>query len=594
LIETKTESDVAGRLGRKPKFETIREPAVRAGARFGAVAMLLLFGAGSVQDATAVGETRSLSFHHTHSGEDLTVTFKRNGRYDDDALKKLNWFLRDWRSQDQTTMNPQLFDIVWEVYRDVDGKEPVNIISSYRSPKTNAMLRRRSSGVARFSQHMRGNAMDFYIPGVSLEKVRFAGLRLQRGGVGFYPTSGSPFVHLDTGRIRHWPRMSRDQLVRVFPQGRTVHVPSDGNPLPGYQLALADVSKRGSGDDADRAPRGKTNALAALLGMRSNDDDDDAPAAGAPKPAKDTPVVVKPDNAKAADTKTASIKPDNTKPENAAPEAAKLSTAGIPLPRTRPAQPQPYRLAAADTKTAPADAVSASRRNAASAETPKSRFDDPIFARSAPGEAAKRERPQTPADIINSRGFWNIETTPNAAPASEPQATASIAESRDRDAAVDDTVRGAMAFASPTLVDQSRIVAATASPPPIRMASVVNETAGRTLQASPAKTAQSLPQAATVAADLRPAARSVLLTAPQGPWLRALIVSPSARDFLAVSALDAPDLTMLRSLLVKPRVVMAIAFSGDDAMIPPADRFSGSSQAALATITFTVRTAALR
>src|SRR5260370_9284623 len=123
-------------------------------------------------------------------------------------------------------MERHLFDIVWEVYGDVDGKKPIQSISSYRSPATNAMLRRRSSGVARFSQHMLGHAMDFYIPGVPLDQLRAAGLRLQRGGVGFYPTSGSPFVHMDTGGIRMWPRMTRDQLVRVFPSHRTVYLPS--------------------------------------------------------------------------------------------------------------------------------------------------------------------------------------------------------------------------------------------------------------------------------------------------------------------------------------------------------------------------------
>ena len=90
-------------------------------------------------------------------------------------------------------MDRRLFDILWEVYRDVDGKKPIQIISAYRSPATNSMLRRRSSGVARFSQHMLGHAMDFYIPEIPLEQIRAAGLRLQRGGVGFYPTSGSPF-----------------------------------------------------------------------------------------------------------------------------------------------------------------------------------------------------------------------------------------------------------------------------------------------------------------------------------------------------------------------------------------------------------------
>ena len=171
----------------------------RIGLGLSLTSLLLVAAGSSVKDATALNETRTLSFHHTHSGEDLTVTFKRNGRYDEDALKKLNHHLRDWRSQDSTTMDRRLFDILWEVYRDVDGKKPIQIISAYRSPATNSMLRRRSSGVARFSQHMLGHAMDFYIPDVALENIRAAGLRLQRGGVGFYPTSGSPFVHLDTG-----------------------------------------------------------------------------------------------------------------------------------------------------------------------------------------------------------------------------------------------------------------------------------------------------------------------------------------------------------------------------------------------------------
>src|SRR4051812_10148746 len=206
----------------------------RAGYQLGLTCLLLLTGAGAVHDATALNETRTLSFHHTHSDEDLTVTFKRDGRYDEDALKQLNHFLRDWRSQEQTTMDRHLFDILWEVYRDVDGKKPIHIISSYRSPATNSMLRRRSSGVARFSQHMLGHAMDFFIPDVALEQIRSAGLRLQRGGVGLSPPPGSPFVPLDPGSFRHWPRMPHDQPARFSPDGRRVPAPADGNPLSGY------------------------------------------------------------------------------------------------------------------------------------------------------------------------------------------------------------------------------------------------------------------------------------------------------------------------------------------------------------------------
>src|SRR5262249_13172602 len=179
----------------------------------------------------------------------------------------LNYFLRDWRTDEQTQMDPRLFDVLWEVYRDVGAKEPIRIVSSYRSPQTNAMLRRRSHGVAEYSQHMLGKAMDIFIPGVPLEQLRAAALRLQRGGVGYYPTSGSPFVHVDVGSIRHWPRMTHDQLVRVFPDGKTVHVPSDGVPLKNYQLALAEVERRGS------APSAMSLAAARNAGVRVADAD---------------------------------------------------------------------------------------------------------------------------------------------------------------------------------------------------------------------------------------------------------------------------------------------------------------------------------
>ena len=91
---------------------------------------------------------------------------------------------------------------------------------------------------------MLGKAMDFYIPGVSLKKLRDTGLKMQVGGVGYYPRSGSPFVHLDVGNVRHWPRMSRKELVAVFPNGKTLHVPTDGKPLPGFETALASYQAR--------------------------------------------------------------------------------------------------------------------------------------------------------------------------------------------------------------------------------------------------------------------------------------------------------------------------------------------------------------
>ena len=164
----------------------------RAGSRIGIAGALLLGASNSLQNAVAEGDTRTLSFHHVHTGEDITVTFKRDGRYDDAALKKLDWFMRDWRKEQDTHMDPHIFDLLWEVNRDVEGTQPINIICGYRSPGTNEMLRERSSGVARHSQHLNGQAIDFYIPGVPLATIRAEGLKLQRGGVGFYPTSRIP------------------------------------------------------------------------------------------------------------------------------------------------------------------------------------------------------------------------------------------------------------------------------------------------------------------------------------------------------------------------------------------------------------------
>lgn len=211
----------------------------RAAATLGAVAVV-----SACLTAAAHAETRTLKLYNTHTKERVSITFKRNGRYIPEGLREANRFLRDWRRNEIIKMDPELLDLVWEVYQKVGAREPINVVSSYRSPATNNMLRKRSSGVAKNSQHTLGKAMDFYIPGVNLAKLRATGLRKEVGGVGYYPRSGSPFVHMDTGRVRHWPKMSRSQLAKVFPDGKTLHIPSDGKPLSGYKIALAE-SKSG-------------------------------------------------------------------------------------------------------------------------------------------------------------------------------------------------------------------------------------------------------------------------------------------------------------------------------------------------------------
>jgi uncharacterized protein YcbK (DUF882 family) len=202
-----------------------------------------LFGfSGERPTAHANGDTRTLSLFHTHTKESATITFWRDGGYDPAGLRQLNWFLRDWRVDEPAKMDSQLFNILWEVYREARSREPIHIISAYRSPPTNAMLRHRSKGVSEHSQHMLGKAMDIRLPDVDTARLRAIAMRMQYGGVGFYPSSA--FVHVDTGNVRAWPRMSEDQLARLFPDGKTVHLPSNGKPLAKYEEAKAEILSR--------------------------------------------------------------------------------------------------------------------------------------------------------------------------------------------------------------------------------------------------------------------------------------------------------------------------------------------------------------
>ena len=174
-----------------------------------------------------------------------------------------------------------------------------------------------------------------------LAEIRAVGLQLQRGGVGFYPTSGSPFVHLDTGTIRHWPRIARNELEKIFPDGRTVHIPADGHPLPGYKLALADVERHGAvpsemsletareagvitAADEERAIAGpKKQTLFAKLFGKGKDEDEDAAAAAPAKPSRVRTFV-------------ASLMPHPKPPQAAKPVVV---AAAIPLPAAKPALP---------------------------------------------------------------------------------------------------------------------------------------------------------------------------------------------------------------------------------------------------------------
>nr|WP_052699650.1 DUF882 domain-containing protein [Martelella endophytica] len=282
--------------------------------------------------AEARAETRTLKIYYVHTGERAEITFKRNGRYDKKGLEQLNWFLRDWRHSEPTNMDPRLFDLVWEVYQKVGAKDYINVVSAYRSPATNSMLRKNTSGVAKNSQHIQGKAMDFFIPGVPLAKLRATAMQMQRGGVGYYPTSGSPFVHLDVASVRAWPRMSRSQLAAIFPEGHTLHIPSDGKPLPGYSEALAEYKAKGSvgssapvavasTEDGDEDER--PNLLAMLFGGRDKGGNDEAPT---PRASPRT----------AAPSRTAPAVEPAQRPVDILTAAVSFDDLDIPLPLSRP------------------------------------------------------------------------------------------------------------------------------------------------------------------------------------------------------------------------------------------------------------------
>jgi uncharacterized protein YcbK (DUF882 family) len=241
----------------------------------------ILSATSATQTVVANGDTRTLSLYHSHTHESITVTFRQGSVYDADGLEKLNWFLRDWRTNAPTKMDPRLFDIVWEVYRESGSSQPIVVVSAYRAPETNAMLRRRSSAVAKFSQHILGKAMDMHYVDVPMAKIRELGMRLQRGGVGYYPTSGTPFVHLDAGNVRAWPRMSYEQLSRLFPDGKTVHLPSNGPPLPGYEQARAELQARGDTQLAALSEGRARGFFASLFGGHAEEDEEGDAAANA-------------------------------------------------------------------------------------------------------------------------------------------------------------------------------------------------------------------------------------------------------------------------------------------------------------------------
>jgi len=146
--------------------------------------------------------TRSLGFVNTHTNEKILATYWKDGVYDKGALKDINYVLRDHRTGEIARMDPQLLDLLVELHRRSGSRKAFQIISAYRSPKTNAMLAANSGGVAKRSMHMEAKAVDIRLYDVKLADLRDTAIGMKAGGVGYY--GKSDFVHVDTGRVRRW------------------------------------------------------------------------------------------------------------------------------------------------------------------------------------------------------------------------------------------------------------------------------------------------------------------------------------------------------------------------------------------------------
>jgi uncharacterized protein YcbK (DUF882 family) len=546
-----------------------------------------------LQNAAAEGDTRTISMHHMHTGEDITITYKREGRYDEAALEKLNWFLRDWRRSEQTKMDPHLVDLVWEVQREAAPATPIQVVCGYRSPETNAMLRHRSAntGVARFSQHMLGHAMDFYIPGVKLEQLREYGLRLQRGGVGFYPESGSPFVHMDTGGIRMWPRMTHEELARVFPDGRTVHIPTDGRPLSGYALALADVRQRGaepSANSIDAArnagvaigtqlasnDRPHVNPFAKLLGLATKDEDDEddtaAPSAAVASAPASHPVL-------------AAL-------EHGAQRGAQV---GVQVGAKVGAEVAAAGKATATAAVKVADAASKVKliRTASAATL------SPSPSLPAAGAAT------TPNQIIAARGFWQgpadgVAVANNSAAASNQHPVPPANIPADTDTATTasigpfpnphaDQPTAALAFAEQPSRDPTGIAALRAAALPAQLP------AGSTTIA--VKRVANQMASAVITAGMT--SLTVIKSADahlHNPWMRAIVLSPSVHRFLTTASLGAHDFRTLAAQMVKPASAVLMTFSTDPNPGLDHEHFTGAAIVFVSTVSYPTRTASLQ
>ena len=311
----------------------------------------------AVAPAYSGGETRTLSLYQVHTKERLTITYMKNGKYVPSAMKKLNYFLRDWRRNEAIAISPKTINLMWELHADLGSRAPIHIVSGYRSPKTNAFLKKVGRNVARKSQHMIGNAIDLYFPDVPTVKIRNSALVREIGGVGYYRSGGGPtgFVHIDSGRVRHWgPAISQAQMAKIMREYRKTvgaRVNKKGmKAVPEVEIAEADATATKlpsqQTEEAETAAVSKKKKIP----LETAYTEDDEELAGMSADASSAPA--KP---KLKPEATAEAAAGGTADEAATADAEGISK-GYPVPKPRPKPIEVLMMAAVNMKIEPASA----------------------------------------------------------------------------------------------------------------------------------------------------------------------------------------------------------------------------------------------
>ena len=308
------------------------------------------------------GETRTLQLYHVHTKERLTITYMKDGKYIPSAMKKINYLMRDWRRNEVITISPRTIDLMWELHADLGSKSPIHIVCGYRSPKTNAFLKKIGRNVARKSQHMAGHAIDLYFPDVPTIKIRNSALVRQVGGVGYYSSGGGPtgFLHIDSGNVRHWgPAISSYQMAKIMHDyRRTVGARLNKNgmkPVPEVMVAEADAtaaklpSQSDGGDEGDEGDDANVKLSAKkkipLETAYSNGDNEELAGMSEDAAAPTAKPKAKPETQDAADGSDTEVVAD-----------AEGVDQGYPAPKPRPKPIEVLMMAAVNMKIEPASA----------------------------------------------------------------------------------------------------------------------------------------------------------------------------------------------------------------------------------------------